>query len=73
MNKDIEQTLRKAIADSGLSYYRLAKDSGVDLRSIGRFMAESQTLRLNIAAKICRRLGLELLTPKGSEHGKRIS
>ena len=66
MSKDIEQTLRNAIAESGLSYYRLAKDSGVDLRSIARFMAETQTIRLNIAAKLAKRLELEFKPSKGA-------
>jgi ribosome-binding protein aMBF1 (putative translation factor) len=65
MSKDIEQTLRNAIAESGLSYYRLAKDSGVDLRSIARFMARTQTIRLNVAAKLAARLKLELQPNKG--------
>ncbi len=70
MSKDIEQTLRKAIAESGLSYYRLAKDSGVDLRSIARFMAETQTIRMNIAAKLTKRLGLELTPVEPGRKGR---
>ena len=60
MRQDIEKALRKAIADSGLSFYRLAKDTGLDLRSISRFMAETQTIRLDAGAKLAKRLGLEL-------------
>lgn len=65
MGKDIEQSLRDSINQSGLSHYRLWKDTGVDNRSIGRFVDGERTLRLDIAAKLAKRLGLELKPKKG--------
>jgi len=65
MSQDIENILRKAIAESGLSHYRLAKETGLDAHTIARFMAETQTIRLDIAGRIAARLGLELTPTKG--------
>ena|GEM_PF-6908894 len=59
MSQDIENILRKAIAESGLSHYRLAKETGLDAHTIARFMAETQTIRLDIAGRIAARLGLD--------------
>ncbi len=60
MNNDIEKALKSAIKTSDISYYRLAKDTGVEARSIGRFMAGETSLRLDVAAKLAKRLGLVL-------------
>lgn len=65
MSKDIEQSLRDSINQSGLSHYRLWKDTGVDNRSIGRFVDGERSLRLDVAAKLAKRLGLELKPKKG--------
>ena len=65
MNTSIEKTLRAAIKESGLSFRKLSIDSGVDPRSISRFMAKTNTLRLDAAGKLCEYLGLELQDRKG--------
>lgn len=60
MNTELENTLRKAIKESGLSHYRLAIDCGINARSVARFVKRENTLRLDIAGRLCKRLELEL-------------
>jgi len=60
---DWESIIRKAIEDSGLSAYRLAKESGISQPQISRFIADKRTLTLPAAEKIAHIVGLEL-TPK---------
>jgi transcriptional regulator with XRE-family HTH domain len=60
METELEKTLRRAIKESGLSYYRLAIDCDISAGSISRFMADTNSLRLDIAGRLCERLGLEL-------------
>lgn len=57
---DWESIIRKAIEDSGLSAYRLAKESGISQPQISRFIAGKRTLTLPAAEKIARVVGLEL-------------
>ena len=53
--------LRKAIAESGLTLYRIAKDTGVIKTSLMRFMAGETSLRLDKADVLAEYLGLELV------------
>jgi ribosome-binding protein aMBF1 (putative translation factor) len=59
---ELQDALRQAIVDSGLSYYRLAKDSGVNAVVISRFAAGERDLRLKTASRIAKALRLELTT-----------
>jgi ribosome-binding protein aMBF1 (putative translation factor) len=59
---ELQDALRQAIVDSGLSYYRLAKDSGVNAAVISRFAAGERDLRLKTASRIAKALRLELTT-----------
>lgn len=54
------QTLRKAVRDSGLSLYAIAAGSGLTRPSLSRFMAGTQSLRLDMADKLAEYFGLEL-------------
>jgi plasmid maintenance system antidote protein VapI len=56
----IDQQLRQAILDSGLSAYRLQRTAGVATPVITRFLAGQRDLHLKTAAKLARALGLEL-------------
>lgn len=56
--------LRKAIAESGLTLYRIAKDTGVVKSSLIRFMREETSLRLDRADILAAYLGLELVKRK---------
>jgi hypothetical protein len=52
--------LRAAIADSGRSLYRVAKDAGVDYSILHRFMASGRGLAIGTLDRLCQCLGLEL-------------
>ena len=64
MNTELEKTLKRAITESGVSHYRLGLDCGISPRSIGRFIQGTRTLRLDIAGRIAKRLGLSLRKDK---------
>ena len=57
--------LRKTIADSGLSLYRIAKDTGVSPESLLRFVRGDQSVRLDKADLLAEYLELELKRRKG--------
>jgi predicted transcriptional regulator len=57
--KTVTDQLRKAIAESGMTLYRVAKDSQVDHATLHRFMA-GQDLRLSTVDKLAAYLGLEM-------------
>ena len=52
--------LKQAVADSGETLYRVAKDSGVDYSVLLRFMADERGISLETAGKLAAYLGLEL-------------
>jgi plasmid maintenance system antidote protein VapI len=58
--KSWNDQIRAAIQKSGLSLYRVAKDSGVNVAPIQRFMAGEHGLTVNSAERIGRVVGLEL-------------
>ena len=49
----IVDQLRKAIKESGLTQYRIAKDSGVPQPVVNRFVTGERGLTLESAAKLC--------------------
>ena len=52
--------LRRTIKADDRSLYRIAKDSGVAVAVLQRFVSGERGLNLNTAEKICRVVGLEL-------------
>jgi plasmid maintenance system antidote protein VapI len=56
----IADKLRRAIQESGLSHYRIAKDAGIRPEILDRFVSGARDMRLETAAKIARALDLEL-------------
>jgi len=56
----LQDALRQAITRSGLSYYQLSKDSGVNAVIISRFVAGERDLRLQTASRLAKALKLEL-------------
>ena len=58
--KTIAETIKQAIADSGLTYTELQRATGVKRASILRFMRGDQTLRLDIADRLAEHLGIEV-------------
>ena len=61
---NLEQQLRSAVKDSGLTIYRLAKDSGVSQPVLSRFLNGKRGITLATAAKLANALGLELRPKK---------
>jgi ribosome-binding protein aMBF1 (putative translation factor) len=59
-----DERIRRAIRADGRSLYRLAKDAGIDVAPLQRFMKAEQTFRLPTAEKLCRVVGLDLHTVK---------
>jgi transcriptional regulator with XRE-family HTH domain len=57
----ISETLRRTIADSGLSYNALERETGVTRASIMRFVRGDQSLRLDRADRLADFFGLALL------------
>ncbi len=56
----LTDVLQKAIAESGLTLYRIAKDTGVVKTCLIRFMRGETSLRLDKADVLAEYLGLEL-------------
>jgi len=56
----ISDLLRKTIAESGVSYLQLERETGVTRASIMRFVRGDQYLRLDMADKLAGYFGLEL-------------
>lgn len=52
--------LRKAIKKSGLTQYRIAKDTGVPQPVVNRFVNGERGITLETADKLCRYLHLRL-------------
>lgn len=59
--------LRRAVADSGKTLYRVAKDAGVNYSSLHRFMAGRQLPSVPVLDKLCVSLGLKLVREGGKE------
>jgi DNA transposition AAA+ family ATPase len=70
-NSTMTAAMLKAIHDSGLSLYAIAKETGVDKSALGRFVAGKQSLRLDRADKLAAYLGLELVKKRGSKTAKK--
>lgn len=62
--RTVTQQLRDAIEESGLSAYRLAADSGVNVAAILRFKAAERGLTLDSVDRLALALGLELRSTK---------
>ena len=56
----VSQSLRQAMLDSGLSAYRLAVDSGLDVAAVLRFRSGERSLKLESVDRLAEVLGLEL-------------
>jgi transcriptional regulator with XRE-family HTH domain len=57
----LSDVLRKAIADSGLTLYRIAKDTGLVKSSLIRFTAGETSLRLDRVDVLAEYLELKLV------------
>lgn len=66
LNDMLIDELKKAIAASGLTHYRIGKDAGVNPTVIDRFISGERGLNLETASKLASVLGLRL-TEKSSK------
>jgi plasmid maintenance system antidote protein VapI len=60
----LEKQIRAAIKESGLTIYRLAKDSGVPQPVLSRFLNAKRGITLTTASKLAEALELELVPKK---------
>lgn len=63
-NATLTDVLRRAILDSDVTMYGIAKGSGVDRASLTRFRDGDRSLRLDKADKLAAFFGLELKPAK---------
>jgi plasmid maintenance system antidote protein VapI len=56
----ISDLLRRTIAESGVSYNALQRDTGVTRASIMRFVRGTNSLRLDMADRLAEHFGLSL-------------
>ena len=54
------ETLRQSIADSGLAFIELERQTGVLRQTLMKFARNEQSLRLDMADKLASYFGLEL-------------
>jgi plasmid maintenance system antidote protein VapI len=59
------EALRKAIAESELSFQALERETGVKRQSMMKFVDGQQSLRLDVADKLAAYFGLEIVERKG--------
>ncbi len=64
----LEAAFRKAISDTGLSLYAVAKGAEVDRAILLRFMNEERTMTLPLAGRLADFLGLELRPVAKKKH-----
>jgi hypothetical protein len=57
----VSKVLRQAIRDSGLTLYRISKDSGVQYMALYRFARGRTMLSLDAVDKLAEYLGLRLV------------
>lgn len=65
----LHDELRQAIENSGLSLYRIAKDSGVAYQVLHRFARGERDLTLETASKLADYFGMRLTRPKRPRKG----
>jgi plasmid maintenance system antidote protein VapI len=58
--EDIERRLKRAVLESDMSRYQIAKISGVSEAQLSFFVNGKRSLTLPVAAKLAEVLGLEL-------------
>ena len=62
----ISEQLKRAVVQSGETHYKLAKETGVDSRTLDRFMSgEQSNIQSGTVDALCAYLGLELCQKKG--------
>ena len=67
----VSDQLRQAIATSGKTHYRIGKDTGVNIRTIDRFVGEGIAIKSFNVDKLCDYFGLELSRKKRKRTAKK--
>jgi transcriptional regulator with XRE-family HTH domain len=62
--KPITEVIRDAIKNSGLTPYRIAKDSGVSQPTLSRFLSRQRGLSADAVDRLAEALGLRLVKDK---------
>jgi plasmid maintenance system antidote protein VapI len=65
LNSTLSDVLRDAIAESGVSYKSLSRETGVARASIQRFVDHRQSIRLDMADRLAAYFALELTKRRG--------
>ncbi len=60
-NQSFRDQLRNAIRQSGLSCYRIAKETGIQQAQLSRFMSGERGLSIEGIEAICDLIGLQLV------------
>ncbi len=58
------EALKKAISQSGLTWYQLEKATGLQRASLMRFYAGRHALRLDLADRLATYFGIQVTLPK---------
>jgi plasmid maintenance system antidote protein VapI len=64
LNVSLTAQLRRAIKTSGVSVYRIAKDSRIPWAVVYRFAAGKRQIKLDTADKLAAYFGMKLTAPK---------
>lgn len=65
MKQDLDELVRDAVKQSGLSQYRLSIDSGLSDAAICRFVNRNQTLTLRSASRLLAALNIRVELKQG--------
>ena len=65
----LQDQLRQAIQNSGLSLYRIAKESGVAYQVLHRFARGERDLTLETATRLADYFGMRLTRPRRPKTG----
>ncbi len=65
----LQDQLREAIEDSGLTLYRIAKGSGVAYQVLHRFARGERDLTLETASRLAEYFGMRMTRPKRPKTG----
>jgi plasmid maintenance system antidote protein VapI len=65
----LQDQLRQAIEDSGLTLYRIAKGSGIAYQVLHRFARGERDLTLETATKLADYFGMRLTRPRRPKTG----
>jgi len=66
----LQDQLRQAIEDSGLTLYRVAKDSGVAYQVLHRFVSGERDLTLATASRLADFFGMRFTRPRRPKRGR---